>query len=147
LAFICGPRNRLSIPGNGGAFPRSKYAPRNNSGVPRNRLDAPRNPRIVPGSILAPRKDPTVPRNAELVPGNIYRFRYHGPLDQSYTGSIFAYLKPIRAKACRLGTLFLDSELALLPLLKPINKPEHASHTPANNISERLKYSHGPCLT
>ena len=124
------PRNRLSVPGNGGAFPRSKYAPRNNSGVPRNRSDAPRNPRIVPGSILTPRKDPTVP-------GNIY----HGPLDQSYTGSIFAYPKPLRAKACRLGTLFLDSELALLPLLKPINKPEPASHTPANNISERLKYS------
>ena len=92
-------------------------------------------------------KHPTVPRNANPVPRNIHRFRYHGPLDQSYTGSIFAYLKPLRAKACRLGTLFLDSELALLPLLKPINKPEPASHTPANNISERLKYSQGPYLT
>ena len=102
---------------------------------------------LFPGSILAPRKDPTVPRNAEPVPGNIHRFRYHGPLDQSYTESIFAYLKPLRAKACRLGTLFLDSELALLPLLKPIKKPEPASHTPANNISECLKYSQGLCLT
>ena len=61
-------KNRLSVPGNGGAFPRSKYAPRNNSGVPRNRSDAPRNPRIVLGNIFAPRKGPTVSRNAEPVP-------------------------------------------------------------------------------
>ena len=81
-----------------------------NPGIPKNRSDAFKNPRIILKNILALRKDPTIPKNTEPVSGNIY----HGPLDQLYTGSIFAYLKSFRTKACCLGTLFLNNNLALL---------------------------------
>jgi hypothetical protein len=43
--------------------------------------------------------------------------------------------------------VFAGKCLALSPLFKPIKKPKSASHHPHNNISERLKYSQGPCLT
>ena len=60
-------RNRLSVLRNGRAFLRSKYIPRNNSGVPKSIWPIFRNTRIIPRSIFAPRKGPTVPRNAEPV--------------------------------------------------------------------------------
>jgi len=56
-------------------------------------------------------------------------------------GSIFIYLKSFRIKTYYLKTLFLNNKLALLPLFKPINKIEPINYTPANNISECLKYS------